>query len=73
MLKEANLTVRKAGEKPLEFYKIRLEDVLVSSFHTVGAEGGEVPVDQFEPELREDPGQLLATERRRITRSCGHR
>jgi len=46
-LKEANLTVRKAGEKPVEFYKIRLEDVLVSSFHTAGAEGEERPVDQF--------------------------
>jgi len=46
-LKEANLTVRKPGEQPAEFYKIRLEDVLVSSFHTVGAEGDEAPVDQF--------------------------
>ena len=72
-LKEANLTVRKAGEKPVEFYKIRLEDVLVSSFHTAGAEGGEVAGRSVQPELREDPGQLLATERRRITRSCSHR
>jgi type VI secretion system secreted protein Hcp len=46
-VKEANLTVRKAGEKPVEFYKIRLEDVLVSSFHTAGAEGEQRPVDQF--------------------------
>ncbi len=46
-LKEANLTFRKAGEKPVEFYKIRLEDVLVSSFHTAGADGEDRPVDQF--------------------------
>jgi type VI secretion system secreted protein Hcp len=28
------LTVRKAGDKPLEYLKIKMEDVLVSSFGT---------------------------------------
>ncbi len=46
-LKLADLTVRKAGEKPLEFYKVHLEDVLVSSFRTAGGEGELRPVDQF--------------------------
>ena len=37
---EATLIMRKAGEKPLEFYKIKLEDVLISSVQNGGAGGG---------------------------------
>ena len=37
---EALLTVRKAGEKPLEYIKITMNDVLVSSVST-GGSGGE--------------------------------
>ena len=32
--------MRKAGEKPLEFYKIKLQDVLISSVQNGGAGGG---------------------------------
>lgn len=39
-IKEAKLTVRKAGEKPLEYIKITLTDVLVSSVQA-GGSGGE--------------------------------
>jgi type VI secretion system secreted protein Hcp len=39
-IKEAKLTVRKAGDKPLEYIKITLTDVLVSSVQT-GGSGGE--------------------------------
>jgi len=39
-IKEANLVVRKAGDKPLEFIKLKLEDVLVSSI-SKGGSGGE--------------------------------
>lgn len=39
-IKEAKLTVRKAGDKPLEYIKITLQDVLVSSVQT-GGSGGE--------------------------------
>jgi type VI secretion system secreted protein Hcp len=39
-IKEATLTVRKAGEKPLEYLKIKLTDLLVSSIST-GGSGGE--------------------------------
>lgn len=39
-IKEAKLTVRKAGDKPLEYIKITLTDVLVSSLST-GGSGGE--------------------------------
>ena len=37
---EALLTVRKAGEKPLEYVKLKMEDVIVSSIST-GGSGGE--------------------------------
>ena len=37
---EALVTIRKAGETPLEYLKITLEDVLVSSYST-GGSGGE--------------------------------
>lgn len=39
-IKDALLTVRKAGDKPLEYLKIKLEEVLVSSLST-GGSGGE--------------------------------
>jgi len=39
-LKEALLTVRKAGDKPLEYIKIKLTQVLVTSV-TTGGSGGE--------------------------------
>lgn len=38
-IKEAKLTVRKAGDKPLEYIKITLNDVLVTSLQTGGAGG----------------------------------
>lgn len=47
-LREANLSVAKSGEQQLEFYKWRLTDVLVSSYHTAGDAGAEgSPADQF--------------------------
>jgi len=39
-IKQATLTVRKAGDKPLEYIKITLDGVLVSSVST-GGSGGE--------------------------------
>ena len=49
---EAHLTVRKAGGQPLEYLKIKLTDVLVSSYKPHAEVGGanghsELPVDQF--------------------------
>jgi type VI secretion system secreted protein Hcp len=38
--KQALLTVRKAGENPVEYVKIKLQDVLISSLST-GGSGGE--------------------------------
>ena len=38
-IKEALLTVRKAGEKPLEYLKITLTDCLISSVSTGGSGG----------------------------------
>jgi type VI secretion system secreted protein Hcp len=39
-IKEALLTVRKAGEKPLEYIKLTVKDCLISSIST-GGSGGE--------------------------------
>lgn len=44
---EGVLTVRKAGEKPLEFLVIKMTDILISSYQTGGSSGDVVPADQF--------------------------
>ena len=44
-VKEAILVVRKQGEKPLDYYKIKMEDVLVSSFQHSGSDGGGPPTE----------------------------
>src|SRR5688500_10450326 len=41
-IKEALITVRKAGEKPLEYLKIKLTDILVSSVQHSGGGGDNV-------------------------------
>ena len=46
-IKEATLTVRKAGSGGFEFLKIKLSDILVSSLQPGGAGGDELPEDQF--------------------------
>jgi len=47
-VKEATLTVRKAGGKQEEYFTIKLSDTLVSSYQTGGSGHGDVvPVDQF--------------------------
>ena len=35
-IKDGLITVRKAGEKPLEYLKIKLTDILISSVQTAG-------------------------------------
>ena len=39
-VKEAEITVRKAGKKPLEYIKLKMKDVIVTSVST-GGSGGE--------------------------------
>jgi type VI secretion system secreted protein Hcp len=47
-ISSGTLTLRKAGSQPLEFLKIKLTDILVSSFSLGGATGGEsTPTDAF--------------------------
>jgi type VI secretion system secreted protein Hcp len=46
-IKEATLTVRKAGGEQQEFYKITLEDVMISSYQAGGSGNQALPVDQF--------------------------
>ncbi|MFL5329317.1 MAG: Hcp family type VI secretion system effector [Gemmataceae bacterium] len=46
--KNAKLTCRKAGDKPMEYLTITFNDVLISSFQTGGSESGDVyPTDQI--------------------------
>ena len=42
---DAYLTIRKQGEKPLEYYKIKFSEVLVSSFQHSGSDGGGLPTE----------------------------
>jgi len=48
-LKLATITLRKSSEggSGVEFYKLTLSDVLVSSYQSGGSSGSSVPVDQF--------------------------
>jgi type VI secretion system secreted protein Hcp len=45
-IKEGLLTVRKAGGDQQEYLKIKLTDILVSSYQTGASHGSEVPLDQ---------------------------
>jgi type VI secretion system secreted protein Hcp len=44
-IKKAVLTVRKAGGNQFDYYKVTLEDILVSSYNAGGASGGDAPAD----------------------------
>ena len=46
-IKEALLTCRKAGEKALEYLKIKFTDMLISSYQTGGGGSGVVPIDSI--------------------------
>ena len=48
-IKVGTLSVRKAGgdRAGIDFYKITLSDVLVSSYQSGGNAGGDIPADQF--------------------------
>jgi type VI secretion system secreted protein Hcp len=41
-IKEAMIVARKAGEKPLEYFKIKLSDILVSGVQHAGHGGGDL-------------------------------
>jgi type VI secretion system secreted protein Hcp len=44
---KAMLTVRKAGETPVEYFTIKMEDVLISSVQTGGSSGGDMLTEQL--------------------------
>ncbi|MGI8542094.1 MAG: Hcp family type VI secretion system effector [Aridibacter sp.] len=44
---EAIITCRKAGDQPLDFLKITLKDVFISSYRLSGAGGGEKPIENW--------------------------
>ena len=41
------LVVRKQGEKPLEYYKIKMSEGLISSFQHSGSDGGGLPTESI--------------------------
>jgi type VI secretion system secreted protein Hcp len=41
-IKDGLVTVRKAGEKPLEYLKLKLTDILISSVQTAGHQGDQI-------------------------------
>jgi len=45
-IKDATLTCRKAGKEQQEYLKIKMSDLIVSSFQQGGSAGDVVPVDQ---------------------------
>jgi type VI secretion system secreted protein Hcp len=46
-IKQAVLVGRKAGDKPQEYLKYKLTDILVSSYQIGGSNGGDSPSDQI--------------------------
>jgi type VI secretion system secreted protein Hcp len=44
---KAKLHVRKAGDKPLEYYTIVMEDLLITSFTQSCSSGAEIPMESF--------------------------
>ena len=44
---KGKLTVRKAGENPLEYLTIDLESILVSSYDVNGANSGDIPMESI--------------------------
>jgi len=45
-IRDAELTVRKAGDKPLEYYKIKMSDVLISSIDQ-GSSSDSIPTEEI--------------------------
>lgn len=43
-IKQADLYVRKSGERPVDFYHIKMTDVLISSYNSAGSNGA-IPQD----------------------------
>lgn len=44
---KADLIVRKAGDPDIEFFKVMLSDVMITSYSVSGESGGEVPQEQI--------------------------
>ncbi len=44
---KGKLTVRKAGENPLEYFTVDLESILVSSYQLSGADGAGIPTESL--------------------------
>jgi type VI secretion system secreted protein Hcp len=41
------LTVRKTGQQPVDFFVVKLSDVVITSYHTGGSAHADLPLDQI--------------------------
>ena len=66
-VKKGKLTVRKSGDKPLEYIKVELEDIIVASVSSGGSNGSEILTEhvvlnfrkfkyQYYPQLKDGSG-----------------
>jgi len=46
-IKMATLVGRKGGDKSVDFYKVTLTDIIISSYQSSGASGDSLPTDSF--------------------------
>ena len=59
--KEATLIVRKAGEKPLEYLKITLKEVLIANISTGGSGGEDRLTLEYAPQKKDGTGEAAIT------------
>jgi type VI secretion system secreted protein Hcp len=45
-IKQAILTVRKAGKEQQDYFVVKFSDLIVSSYQNAGSEGADTPIDQ---------------------------
>jgi type VI secretion system secreted protein Hcp len=72
-VKDATLTMRKAGTKPVEYLVINLEDIIISGLTTGGSSGGDLLTENVtlnfakvklsftEQDTKGDPGKTILT------------
>jgi len=46
-IKSVELTLRKAGGTQMDYYKVHLQDCLVSSYQSSGSSGGDLPMEEI--------------------------
>ncbi|HXF42772.1 MAG TPA: type VI secretion system tube protein Hcp [Pyrinomonadaceae bacterium] len=68
----AELTCRKAGDKPAVYLKIKLSDVLISSYQTGGSANADIlPYDQVSINFAKIEGEYFIQDNKGATSSAG--